>query len=134
MPALPPAVDEYLQTLPVQLQSPAYLLVHKDGCVGARGGHLATYGMSDLCEGLPLEQQLDFFVGLFPLDDVPLFLPCLEITPNLFVDVHVLPHGEGAWIVFLDVTDKAMVWRQAQQQMYDTHLQHERLARLSSHS
>lgn len=111
-------------------RSLAYLLVKKDGCLSSWGGKLADYGVNNLRKGEDIGQQIFFLEGLLPLDDFPLFLPCLKTGEGICADIHMFPSEEGDWVLLLDATVDEMQLSLIQQQANEFVLQHEKVTRI----
>jgi signal transduction histidine kinase len=125
MGALPSPVVEYLATFIADTRAPSYLLVDKHGRLQASGGALAAYGLRDLRVGAPIQEQVDFLVGLLPGGDTPLYCPCIEMDAGLFADLHVFPGDGGDWVLLLDVSAEAQQRHQWQQRIHDLTLLYE---------
>src|SRR5262245_2738033 len=115
MPDLPTPVQAYVHKRLLAPRAPAYLLIRQDGRLAAWGGELAMYGITDLQPGSAAEQQVPALAGLFPFDNMPLYIPCIETASGLFADFHVFPADAGAWVLLLDVTADAVQRRLLQQ-------------------
>ena len=87
---IPFPISDYLIKFMRENLSLAYLFVDKDGCLSNWGGKLTTYGIDNLQQGDDASQQIIFLEGLLPLDDVPLFLPCVKTTNGMCADIHLL--------------------------------------------
>ena len=127
---LPPPVLEYLRTLIVDNRSLAYLQIDKRGCLSNWGGNLAAYGMTGLRKGLPVGEQVVFLEGLFPLQDSPLLLPCVETGSGLFADIHILSGEDGNWVLLLDATPEEVQRRLFHQKANDLSLRYEQQSKL----
>jgi len=103
---LPFPVLDYIHNLTIKNRSPAYLLVRKDGQLISWGGKLSAYGINDLQKGEPIGKRVFFADSLLPLDDVPLFLPCVKAESGPSVDIHIFRGDEGYWILLLDATSE----------------------------
>ncbi|MCJ8282583.1 MAG: hypothetical protein MJK14_22855 [Rivularia sp. ALOHA_DT_140] len=80
------------------------------------GGKLNEYGIADLQQGEDASQQIFFLEGLLPLDDVPLFLPCVKTERGVCADVHLFPEEEGDWVLLLDATwDEIQIFKVQQE-------------------
>ncbi len=99
---IPIPIMNHLLNFLLENRSLAYLLVQKDGCLLKWGGNLAAYGISNLQNGEIIVQKIFFLEGLLPLDDSPLFLPCMQTEYGICADVHVFPSKEGDWVLLLD--------------------------------
>ncbi len=126
---IPNPIIAYLVALMLENRSLAYLLVKKDGCLSAWGGKLADYGVTNLEKGLKIGQQIFFLEGLLPLNDLPLFLPCLKTENGFCADVHLFPSEEGDWIVLLDARLDEIQRSLIQQQVNDSVLLQEKLSK-----
>ncbi len=108
-------------TLPARF--PAYFFVTTNNHLSRWGGCVDVYGLTpssgDAC-------QVDFLAGLFPLrHQEPLLLPCVETTPGVFADVHILPAAGGNWVLLLDASEEERRRRTLQQRVNELRLQHE---------
>ncbi|MBW4639206.1 MAG: adenylate/guanylate cyclase domain-containing protein [Gloeocapsa sp. UFS-A4-WI-NPMV-4B04] len=101
---LPIPVRDYIDNLTVDTLSPAYLLAKKDGRLSNWGGKWSVYGITNLQQEKYVAEQLFFLEGLLPLDEVPIFLPCIKIKDEIFADVHLFSGDEGDWVLLLDAT------------------------------
>jgi PAS domain S-box-containing protein len=127
---LPPPVLEYLRTLIVENRSLAYLQIDKGGCLSNWGGNLAAYGMTGLHKGLPVREQVVFLEGLFPLQDPPLLLPCVETGSGLFADIHIFSGEDGNWVLLLDATPEEVQRRLFHQKANDLSLRYEQQSKI----
>jgi hypothetical protein len=113
---IPLPVNNYLVNFMRESRSLAYLFVGKDGCLINWGGDLTEYGIFDLQQGVDASQQILFLEGLLPLDDFPLFLPCVKTNNAVCADVHLFPEKEGDWVLLLDATwDEIQIFKVQQQ-------------------
>jgi signal transduction histidine kinase len=126
---LPSPVQDYLEELTLNSRAPAYLLVDKAGDLRICGGMLSAYGIGPLQQGTLISEQVDFLEGLLPLDDSPLFLPCIETASGLFADLHLFPTEQGDWVVMLDAGESAAQRRLLQQKAHDLSLLRQRQIR-----
>jgi signal transduction histidine kinase len=120
--ALPSPVVEYLGKFIAETSSPGYFLVDKQGHLQEWGGALAAYGLRDLRAGAPIQEQVDFLVGLLPGADTALYCPCVDMGSGLFTDMHVFPGDGDDWVLLLDVSTEARQHRQLQQRLHDLSL------------
>ncbi len=127
---IPTPVVAYTHALMLETRSLAYLLVKKDGCLADWGGKLAAYGFTNLQRGENVGQQVFFLEGLLPLDNFPLFLPCVKTEYGLCADVHLFPAKEGDWVLLLDATLEEKQQRLIQQYINDVSLLKEKLVRV----
>lgn len=119
---IPAPIINYLFNFIIDNRSLAYLLVSKNGCLSAWGGKLSAYGVTNLQQGENVKQQVFFLEGLLPLDDSPLFLPCLKTEYGICADVHIFPSTEGDWVLLLDATAHEMQIGLVQQYVNDISL------------
>lgn len=101
---LPVPVRDYINILVIETRSPAYFLVAKDGRLSNWGGECSVYGINNLRQGEYITKQVFFLEGLLPLDQSPIFLPCVKTNENVFADVHLFFGNEGDWVLLLDAT------------------------------
>lgn len=103
---LPIPIRDYINVLIVETRSPAYFLVAKDGRLSYWGGECSIYGINNLRQGEYITKQALFLEGLLPLDESPIFLPCIKTNENVFADVHIFSGDEGDWVLLLDATSE----------------------------
>jgi signal transduction histidine kinase len=127
--AFPSPVVEYLEKFWAETSSPGYLLVDKQGRLQEWGGSLSVYGLKELRAGAPIQEQVDFLVGLLPNIDMPLYCPCVEMASGLFTDIHVFPAEGGDWVLLIDVSSAARERRQLHQRIHDLTLLQEQRAK-----
>lgn len=127
---LPPKrVVDYLSELTIERRSPACLLVGKDGLLRSWSNTL-DYGIMGLEENVPVEEQVDFLVGLLPLQNTPVVLPCVSTSTGWPAEVHLFPSDEGDWVVLLDAKAEERQRWLLQQKANELDLLRERQARL----
>jgi class 3 adenylate cyclase len=68
------------------------------------GGQLSAYGLPKLQTGKSVGEQIIFLEGILPLDNSPLFLPCVKTDYGRAADIHIFPGNEGYWVLLLDAT------------------------------
>ncbi len=127
---LPSPVIDYILILTVENRSLGYLLVEKDGRLSNWGGKLAAYGITNLQKGQYVGEQVYFLEGLLPLDDFPMFLPCIKIADSLSADVHLFPGNDGDWVLLLDATLEENQRSLIQQKINDLRLLLEKKSKL----
>lgn len=127
---LPTPVLDYIHTLTIKNYSPAYLLVKKDGCLSSWGGKLAKYGVTNLQIGEYVEEKVCFLQGLLPLDNSPVFLPCIRTEDGLYADIHIFSGDEGDWVLLLDATLEENQRHLIQQKGNDLSLLRQKQARM----
>jgi signal transduction histidine kinase len=131
--ALPAPVRDFLPANIQKTRSPAYLVVDKRGRLRAWGGNLFTYGIAHPRKGTPVTRSVYFLEGLLPLDDSPLYLPCVETASGIFADIHIFPGDERDWVLLLDATDDEVQRRILQQKANEFSLLQERQAKMVGH-
>jgi len=97
------------------------------------GGHLSTYGITHLRKGRPVSRTIYCLECLLPLDDSPLYLPCVETSSGIFADIHIFPTGDRDWVLLLDATDNEVQRRLLQQKANDFSLLQEKQAKRFGH-
>ncbi len=115
MKLIPAPLLEFARRLALEGRSPAYLQLDPEGNLVASGGDLAAYGLENLRTGRPAAAQAHFLEGLIPVEDDPLSMPCLEIAPGRFADIHLLNSGQSHWVLLLDAGRKAALAARRQQ-------------------
>ncbi len=129
---LPPAVGGALLELCLQQDASAYVQIGKDGVLDDMGGNLDDFGLKGLMPGTSATEQLLFLEGMLPLGNVPLTLAAVEISPNHYADIHLLPEPKRDWVVLIDRSN-SLYWRaQAQQKANELNLLRRRLQRQES--
>ncbi|WP_017316858.1 hypothetical protein [Mastigocladopsis repens] len=128
---VPVAVIAYLLNFMINKCSLAYVLVDKDGFLSACGGHLSVYGVTNLQEGKKVAQQIFFLEGLLPLNDFPLFLPCIRTEYGICADIHIFPSQEGDWVLLLDATWNEIHVGMVQQQVNNLSLLQEKSTKMN---
>src|SRR4030095_8559106 len=88
------------------------------------------YGMTGLQKGLRFREQVIFLEGLFPLQDPPLLLPCVETGSGLFADIHIFSGEDGNWVLLLDATLEELQRRLFHQKANDLSLRYERQSKI----
>lgn len=99
---IPHAVIAYILNFVMEERSLAYLLVGKDGSLLAWGGKLTEYGITNLCKGEQVGEQIFFLEGLLPLDEASLFLPFIKSEAGICTDIHIFASEEGDWVLLLN--------------------------------
>ncbi|HSF30232.1 MAG TPA: HAMP domain-containing sensor histidine kinase [Candidatus Tectomicrobia bacterium] len=132
MSGLPAPVRDFLQTYIQDTRSPAYLVVDKGGRLRDWGGKLSTYGITRLRKGAAITGGVHCLEGLLPLDDSPMYVPCVETASGMFADIHIFPAHERDWVLFLDATADAVQRRLLQQRANDLSLLQEYQAKVFS--
>ncbi len=129
---LPAAVGSALLDLTLQQDASAYLQIGKDGILNDMGGDLEHFDLKGLVPGEPATEQLLFLDGMLPLSDTPLTLAAVELSPDHYADIHLLPEEKRDWAVLID-RNNSLYWRaQAQQKANELNLLRRRLRRLES--
>jgi PAS domain-containing protein len=100
----PPIILNYLDRVLIQDRSPAYLIVDHNGVLTGCGGSVSDYGLENLQTGRSVAHQAHFLEGLLPLESTEILLPCLEVAPKHFADIHLLHGNEGDIVSLLDAT------------------------------
>ena len=127
---IPTDIIKYIINFVVENRSLAYLLINKEARLSAWGGQLSIYGITNLQQGKDIGQQVFFLEGLLPLDDFPLFLPCMKTEEGICADVHLFPSEQGDWVLFLDAMWDETHIRRIQQQINSSKLIEENFRRI----
>ncbi len=93
----------------------AYVILDDAGLVRERGGELAWFGLEDVALGEPVDERIEPLQGSLPTIGESDVLPRIELVPGRATDVHIGAHGDGAFLLFLDVTREADHDRRLQQ-------------------
>ena len=132
MTALPAPIVEYLSSLIVQGRHPSYLRVDEGGRLAGHGGNLDHYGLAGVEKGRPVEDQVDYLFGFFPMPEPLDPLAAIETATGIKADIHFLVDDASVWVVFLDASSEVELQVQLQQQAYDATLTQVRQARTLS--
>ena len=133
MSGLPGPVLDFLQAQLQETRSPAYLVVDKGGRLRGWGGKLSTYGITHLQQGSVVAESVHILEGLLPLEDSPIYFPCVETASGIFADIHIFPGDERDWVLLLDATADEVQRRLLQQKAHDLSLLQEHQAKVFSH-
>ncbi len=131
---IPTDVIDYIINFMIDNRSLAYLLINKEACLFDWGGQLSIYGITNLQKGKDIGQQVFFLEGLLPLDDFPLFLPCVKTEQGISADVHLFPSQQGDWVLFLDAMWDDTHIRRIQEQINTSRLTEENFRRILKHT
>ncbi|PPS39172.1 adenylate/guanylate cyclase domain-containing protein [Chroococcidiopsis sp. TS-821] len=102
----PIPVLNYIQAFTVGERDLAYLLVNNQGLITQWGGKLENYGIKNLQQGDCLEEKVFFLEGILPIDNSPIFLPCVKTECGVAADIHIFSSDVGNWILFLDASQE----------------------------
>jgi transcriptional regulator with PAS, ATPase and Fis domain len=119
---LPEPVLEHLKTLYARSKFPASLFVKNDGTLSETAGCCERYGLGELRPGVSAADQVDFLMGMLPLDEQWFCLQRMLIHDFRVVDIHFVPGDGGDWVVLLDVTEEAEREKIVQQQSNELRL------------
>jgi hypothetical protein len=122
MTELPTPIRDFILALTDETLSPAYMLLNDEGALLEWGGDLESYGIKDLKRYLNAAQHVSFLVGLLPLDSNSVFLPHVQVTPEVFADVYLFEREQGVWVLLLDSTADTEKKLKMQQRLYDSRL------------
>lgn len=106
-------------------RSPAYLELNAARRIVGGGGNLERYGLSldPTAQHHPDWREAMYVLSNFlSTPELPKHLPKLEINPNVFVDLYVLPVGQRTWLLLMDTSVEAAVMRDLQQELNVTRL------------
>jgi len=127
---LPEPVRAHLNTLYILSAFPAYLHIDVNGMLLDAGGYCERYGLDGLQIGESAADQVDFLIGMLPLNGSRFTLERLLIHEYHMADVHFLSDDSGEWIILLDVTEVAAKDAEVQQQANELRLLEERQKKL----
>ena len=103
----------------MEKQPLAYLRVDREGLLLEAGGDWQKCGFGNLEIGQSVAGQIDFLVGMLPLEGQTLLLPYVSIRPGLYIDIQLIGAEEYDWVLLFDSTEEAQN-RQARQQKLHT--------------
>lgn len=129
MTELPAPIRDFILALTDETLSPGYMLLKDEGALLEWGGNLEAYGIKDLKRYMNAAEHVSFLIGLLPLDSSSVFLPHVQVTPDVFADVYLFEREQGVWVLLLDSTANTEKKLKMQQKLYDSRLQVEDLAR-----
>jgi diguanylate cyclase (GGDEF)-like protein/PAS domain S-box-containing protein len=102
---VPPDVEVYLETLLRRSQSPAFLMVDRNGRIAQSGGDVARYGFAGLKEGDRAAETVYLLEGLLPLEE-PLVLSRIQTASGGYADMHLFSSNGYDCVLLLDVTSQ----------------------------
>lgn len=103
---LPLPVTQYIYNRSVKDRYPAFFNLDGKANVRSWGGAFDHYGISTPQKGVPVVDMLICTEGLFPLTEDSLELDCVEIHPDMVVDLVIFKGNGGYWVVLFDARDK----------------------------
>jgi len=106
MPKLPTIIRNYLQRVLIEARSPAYFIADRNGMLQESGGSLSTYGLDSVETGKSITRQAEFLEGLLPLESQEALLPCVEVSPGHFADIHLLRSESRDFVLLVDATSR----------------------------
>jgi len=96
--------------------SVAYLKIdHQSGVLLESGGELQKFNLPNSQIGLPLVDSISFLSGLLPCKQPYLYIPAVENTPGLYMDIILFQKEHNDWVIFQDKTED-LHWRKMAQQ------------------
>src|SRR5262245_51468740 len=107
MTEFPSPIRDFILALTDETLSPAYLLLQDEGALLEWGGDLEAYGVRDLKRHMNAGEHVSFLVGLLPLESNSMFLPHVQVTPEVFADIYIFEREQGVWVLLLDSTKDA---------------------------
>ncbi|GJL53368.1 MAG: hypothetical protein NPIRA02_05000 [Nitrospirales bacterium] len=122
MESYPLPVQQYLLQHLATCQFPGYFYVNQDCHVLEAGGALAHYGLQSWRKGQSITECACFLHGLLPLYGERVVLPFVQYDAQHFLDLHLLPGESGDWVLFLDVTEQAILQQHRQLAFYTTRM------------
>ncbi|MBI1369266.1 MAG: hypothetical protein GC162_11520 [Planctomycetes bacterium] len=127
----PNAITTYIGDWLNTSRDMAYFCVNAEGAIGERGGSLGKYGLDALGDGANIEAHAPYLVGLIPSPGEPVLLESVQVGPERYADVHVIPGGSGAagdWAVLIDCTSAVQLHQRIQQATNERALLRDQLA------
>ena len=128
---LPASLAERLRDLTYNERSVAYLQIDAALNLVGAGGHLENYGLAAMRLGEPAVEQAFFLEGLLPLEEMPYFVPSVELDCGRAADLHFHLDGHTTWVLLFDVTGYRDATRRLQQKAYEMTLLQEKEAQLN---
>lgn len=104
MSELPFAISQYLNGILYPDRAFVFLQLDDRHCVVASGGEFEKCGVPPLELNGPIENQFDLLTGILPVDGIPVVIANIELSDQIFVDMHIFNSGETQWVLLLDNT------------------------------
>ncbi|TJV09043.1 MAG: adenylate/guanylate cyclase domain-containing protein, partial [Mesorhizobium sp.] len=89
MRGLPREVRSWIYDFFSNEHSVAYLKIDAQLCIAEKGGSVEHYGLSSLCIGKPVAEQLAFMEGLLPCPELPYHMAMVELPSGRVADLHL---------------------------------------------
>ena len=131
MTGLPRRVADALDAVTYGQRALAYLQVDADFSLISAGGNLENYGLNAIRLGEAALDQAVFLEGLPPLQEIPYFLPLVEVGNGRVADLHFYEDSKSIWVVLLDVTAERDQAQRMQQRAHELTLLQETQALLN---
>lgn len=112
----PFAITTYLDKILYPKRAFAYLQLDGRHCVIASGGDLEKCGVPPLVPDFPIENQFDLLSGILPVDGIPVVIQSIELSDDIFIDMHVFKHEDIQWVLLLDNTAAKPILHSEKQQ------------------
>lgn len=122
---MPAAIRDYCLECSCRDRSPAYLSADCRGRLLRWGGALDHYRLGNLRRGDQVEEKAIYLKGYLPLNHSPVILPQLEISPDVYAELHLFRNAGKQWVLMLDATRCAMQKRRKQQTLNQQQLRAE---------
>ena len=118
----PAPVISFLRGLLLEKRDPAYLVLDREGRLLDSGGKLDLYGLQEVKRGESLTEQMHFLQGMLPFESGEVSLPFIEMTGNIYADIHLFQSGDFHYVLLVDVTSAGMQQSLLQQKANDLNL------------
>lgn len=104
MDLIPKQIAEYLESLSINRLTSGYLKLDKNGAIIDWTGEVALFNSEAPKAGEDIYEYCSILEGILPLESKQAVLPRIEMTNNLFADIHLLFDENYYWIIFIDTT------------------------------
>jgi hypothetical protein len=95
------------------------------------GGNIAVYVQGNLEVGQSVEDIFYFLQGLSINDGGQVMLSGINVTPEIYADIHVISTEDGLWIIFLDASSETKRALAMQQKANEANLLQEQIDSLN---
>lgn len=125
---LPPEFQSWISSHFLHKRSPAYLIADRQARLIDWGGNLEFYGVRNLKQGKPVDEQIHFLEGLLPLRSAEMFLPFVQTDSGVYMDIHLFS-GDNDCVLLLDATKEEIQQSLMQQKANDLNILRDRVFR-----
>jgi hypothetical protein len=106
MRTLPSQVKSFLVRLVTGNRPLAYLRSDKAGNLLEWGGQTDHFSLPPLKKGEPIGKQVYYLEGLVPSSKQILSVDCVELDPDLLIEIHIFPELHSEWTLLLGASER----------------------------